>query len=152
MREPCPGCGCLYGNITPKNGQDVVRCADCVGFCYNQPRHESGREPRSLRTRPTIRPRQRAKVLLRDNNTCVLCHRHGVPLDVGHLVSVHDGRLLGLSDNEIDDDENLAAMCASCNSGLSSDTLPLRIVVAVLRARSAKAKPLPAHQSLGTNW
>jgi 5-methylcytosine-specific restriction endonuclease McrA len=144
MRSPCSGCGCLDGTIATKGGQDVVRCADCDRFCYNAPRTETGREPRSLRTRPTIRPRQRARILLRDNSTCVLCHRHGVPLDVGHMISVDDGHALGLSDAELGSDENLAAMCASCNSGLGSETLPLRIVVAVLRARSARATRRPA--------
>jgi len=139
MRTPCPGCGCLDGTITTKNGQDTVRCARCDRYCYNAPRTETGREPRSLRTRPTIRPSQRARILLRDNGTCILCHRNDVQLDIGHLISVHDGRLMGLSDAQIDDDENLAAMCASCNSGLSSETLPLRMAVTILRARTARA-------------
>jgi 5-methylcytosine-specific restriction endonuclease McrA len=139
MRSPCAGCGCLDGTVTTKNGQDVVRCAECGKWCYNAPRTETGRERRSQRTRPAIRPGQRTRILLRDNSTCVLCHRSNVALDVGHLISVHDGRILGMSDAELDDDENLAAMCASCNSGLSAETLPLRLVMAVLRARLADA-------------
>ena len=139
MRAPCPDCGCLDGTITPKNGQDTVRCARCERYCYNAPRTETGREPRSLRTRPTIRPSQRARILLRDNGTCILCHRNDVQLDIGHLISVYDGRLMGLSDAELGDDENLAAMCASCNSGLSSETLPLRIAATILLARTTRA-------------
>jgi 5-methylcytosine-specific restriction endonuclease McrA len=79
-----------------------------------------------------------------DNGTCVLCHRNDLPLDVGHLISVHDGRALGLADAELNSDENLAAMCSPCNSGVGRETLPLRIVVAVLRARTARQKRLLA--------
>ncbi len=140
MREPCQSCGCLEGTIITKNGQDVVRCADCRAYCYCAPRTETGREPRSLRTRPTVRPGQRARILMLDNSTCVLCHRNDLPLDVGHFVSVHDGREMGLTDAALNSDENLAAMCSPCNSGVGSETLPLRIVVAVLRARTTRAK------------
>lgn len=74
---------------------------------------ETGLEPRSLRTRPTIRPGQRPRILMLHNGTCVLCHRNDLP-----LISVHDGRELGLADAELDSDENLAAMWAPCNSGV----------------------------------
>ncbi len=65
----------------------------------------------------------------------MLCHRRGVSLEVGHLISVRDGLRLGLSDAYLFSDENLAAMCASCNSGLGSASVPLRFLVAALRAR-----------------
>lgn len=148
MREPCPACDCLEGTITTKNGQDVVRCADCRAYCYCAPRVETGREPRSLRTRPTIRPSQRARILMLDNGTCVLCHRNDLPLDIGHMISVDDGPVSDLTDAELNSDENLAAMCSPCNSGVGRETLPLRIVVAVLRARTARAKRRPARESV----
>lgn len=135
MRSRCPRCACLDGIVTTKNGQDTVRCAECDRFCYNAPRSETGRETRSLRTRPTIRPSQRTRILMRDNGACVLCHRSDVPLDVGHLISVHDGHKLSLSDTELASDDNLAAMCTPCNSGLSSESLPPRLLVAALWAR-----------------
>jgi hypothetical protein len=144
MREPCPACDCLEGTLITKNGQDVMLCGDCRVYCYNAPRTETGREPRSLRTRPTIRPGQRARILMLDNSTCVLCHRNDLPLDIGHLVSVHDGREMSLTDAELNSDENLAAMCSPCNSGVGRERLPLRIVVAVLRARAARGKRRPA--------
>jgi 5-methylcytosine-specific restriction endonuclease McrA len=144
MHKPCPACGCLEGTTGTKGGQDVVRCANCRAYCYCAPRAETGRAPRSLRTRPTIRPSQRARILMFDNGTCVLCHRNDLPLDVGHLISVHDGRALGLADAELNSDENLAAMCSPCNSGVGRETLPLRIVVAVLRAWTARQKRLLA--------
>ena len=146
MRAPCPGCGCAHGTIITKNGQDTVRCVECDQYCYNAPRTETGREPRSLRTRPNVRPSQRARILLRDNGACFLCHRNDVALDVGHLISVHDGKLLGMSEAELDSDDNLVAMCAACNSGLSSATVPPRLLAAALWARSTSGtrQPRPA--------
>lgn len=135
MREPCPSCGTRTARIETRNGQDCAFCVKCGRHCYNVPRAESGREVRSLRTRPDIKPGQRARILERDNATCVLCHRSGIPLDVGHLISVDAGRKAGLMDAELYHDENLAAMCASCNSGLSKRPVPLRFAVALLRAR-----------------
>ena len=139
LREPCR-CGNRTGRIETRNGQDCVFCVKCGRHCYNAPRSETGREVRSLRTRPNVKPGQRVRILERDNATCVLCHRSGVPLDVGHLVSVDAGRKLGLTDAELYDDENLAAMCASCNSGLSSRPVSLRFAVALLRCRVARTE------------
>lgn len=135
MRAPCPDCTTPYGVIETVNGQDTVRCGWCGKFCYNAPKAETGREQRSLRTRPDMKPSQRARILQRDNATCVLCHRGDVPLDVGHFISVEDGQALGLTTAELFHDENLAAMCNSCNSGLSSETSSLRLFVSVLMAR-----------------
>lgn len=137
MRTPCPDCGCTWGIIHTNNGQDTVRCHGCNRFCYNAPKWETKREPRSLQTRPNISVSQRARILLRDNGTCVLCHRPDVAIELGHIISVKDGKSCGLSDAQIYSDENLAAMCASCNSGISSATLPLRFLVTVLIARQA---------------
>src|SRR3954468_3197856 len=114
-----------------QKGQDTVRCAECDRFCYNAPRSETGREARSLRTRPTIRPSQRTRILMRDKGACVLCHPN-----VGHFISVYDGQKLGLSDGELASDDNLAAMCAACNSGLSTESLPPRLLAAALWARA----------------
>ena len=138
MRSPCLRCGGNDGIIATKQGQDTVRCADCHQFCYNAPRSETGRDRRSLRTRQTIRPSQRARLLVRDNGACVLCHRSDADLEVGHLISVRDGQMLGMSDGELASDDNLAAMCAACNSGLSSESLPPRLLAAALWARSKR--------------
>lgn len=126
--------------MTTVNGQDNVRCADCARFCYNAPRHETDREPRTLRTRPEISVSQRARILLRDHGTCALCRRADQALDVGHLISVRDGKALGLSEGELFNDENLAAMCAACNSGIGAQTVPLRFLAAALRARLANIR------------
>jgi 5-methylcytosine-specific restriction endonuclease McrA len=88
-----------------------------------------------VRTRPTIKPSQKVRILERDNHTCVVCHRDDVPLHVGHLLSVEDGRKVGATDDELFSDENLCAMCAECNLGMSSRTISLRLVAKILRAR-----------------
>jgi 5-methylcytosine-specific restriction endonuclease McrA len=139
MRAACR-CGNETGRIETKSGQDCVYCLSCGKHCYNAPKTETGREVRSLRTRPDIKPGQRAGILERDNATCVLCHRADVALDVGHLISVDAGEKLGLSKAELYDDENLAAMCQPCNSGLSSTPVSLRFMAALLKARLAEAE------------
>lgn len=139
LRSACQ-CGSVTGTITTRSNQDVVHCDDCGRYQYCAPRSETGRAVRSLRTRATMKPSKRARIIVRDNGTCVLCHRADLPLEVGHLISVDEGRLQGLTDEQLDDDENLAAMCAPCNSGLSSETVPLRLLAAVLVVRLRRAE------------
>jgi 5-methylcytosine-specific restriction endonuclease McrA len=117
MRAPCPDCGCTDGTIATVNGQDTVRCAECRRFCYNAPRTETGRPRRSLRSRPEIKPSQRARIFELDNWTCVVCKRGDVPLHIGHFISVADAKAQGLSEAELYDDENLLAICAECKLG-----------------------------------
>lgn len=136
MRAPCPDCGGTDGNVTEKNGQDTVRCAACHRFCYNAPRTETGRAVRSVSTiHKAIRPQLRARILERDGFTCVLCRATETRLHVGHLISVEVGLLYGLTDAEINDEENLVAMCEECNLGYSACPIPLRTAIAILRAR-----------------
>lgn len=135
MRAPCGVCEGVEGHVETTNGQDVVRCAFCGKYQYCRPRAESGREVRSLRTRPAMKPSTRARILDRDNGCCVICHRSDLPLDVGHLISVDDGHQLGMTEDELYDDENLAAMCNACNSGYSSLSVNPRILLSLIRAR-----------------
>lgn len=136
MRKPCRGCSCPDGVIVTKGGQDTVRCQKCGTYAgYNASRLETGRARRSLRTRPDISVTQRARILLRDNRSCFWCHRRDLSLEVGHMVSVHDGRRMKLSEAWLFGDENLVAMCDSCNSGLGRRTVPARFIVAALWAR-----------------
>lgn len=137
MRDDCPRCGGADGVITTVGLQDVVRCARCDRYCYNAPRTETGRPRRSLRSRPQIAPSQRHRVLVRDGRRCFVCGRMDATLEIGYILSVHDGRAHGLSDAELYHDENLMAICKECNSGQSTDTLPLWFLVAVLRVRIA---------------
>jgi hypothetical protein len=135
MRASCPTCEGLDGYIETRNGQDCVFCANCSRWCYNAPKHETGRAIRPLRTRPDIKPNQRARILDRDNGTCILCHRANIDLDVGHLISIDEGRALGMTDLELYHDDNLAAMCGPCNSGYGAISVNPRLLVATIRAR-----------------
>lgn len=136
MDRPCKRCGAQgTGYLTTRGGQDTVTCGSCGEYAgFNAPKTATGRKVRVIGTRPGIPPSQRSRILERDNYRCILCHRDS-ELQIGHLISEADGRALGLTDRELYDDENLAAMCAECNSGQSRRPLPLRFCVALLRAR-----------------
>lgn len=134
----CKRCKTTTGRIETKSGQDCVFCTQCGAFQYNAPRVETGREVRSLRTRPDISPSQRTRILDRDGGACILCHATDRPLDIGHLISVKDGLDTGLTEAQIYHDENLAAMCAPCNSGYGARTVNPRIIAAALLARSLR--------------
>lgn len=135
MRAACK-CGSGFGRITETNGQDVVRCISCDAYCYSAPRVETGRKQRSVTTvHKGIRPKLRAKILERDGYRCVLCCAVNVPLHVGHVVSVDAGLATGLKDEEINDEENLIAQCEECNLGQGAQPIPLRVAIAILKAR-----------------
>lgn len=137
MREPCRRCQHAGGRIEPRNGQDCVFCAACGAFCYNAPRTETGREVRSVSTvHAAIKPKQRARVLVRAHGLCEICHKAGAALHVGHFLSVEEGLKLGLTDQQINSDDNLAAICDECNLGMGSDPVPIWLLVAILKARS----------------
>lgn len=134
MRASCRRCGSTHGHIESRGNQDCVFC-DCGLFQYNAPRVETGRAVRSVTTvHNGIGPKQRARVLMRDGNACAICHASDKPLHVGHLLSVEVGLECGLTEVELNDDENLAAMCDECNLGLSDRPVPLRLAVAILKA------------------
>ena len=132
MREPCRKCGSNRGRIAPRGSQDCVFC-ECGAFQYNAPKTETGRAPVTVTAaHEAIKPRQRARILLRDGRACVICHRIDRPLHVGHLLSVDAGLSVGLTIRELNDDCNLAAMCDACNLGLGNEPVPLRICAAIL--------------------
>lgn len=136
MRTTCRyGCQCDEGRIETKNGQDCVYCCECGRHQYNAPKTETGRAVRSVSTtHEAIKPAQRARVLLRDNYRCVLCGARG-DLHVSHVVSVLAGHQNGMTDHEINADENLIAACPECNLGMSSNPIPIRVMLPILRAR-----------------
>ena len=134
MRKPCSDCGDIDGNVEDVNGQRIVRCAWCHRYCYTQPRSEAGLAPRKVAKREPFSPAQRQRVLERDGHACISCHTTDAVLHVGHLVSVADGRNLGMSDDDINDDLNLAAMCETCNLGLGPRSLQPRLVWAAIVA------------------
>lgn len=139
LRQPCRLCQSTDGRTVTKGGQDVVYCAHCGCHAgYNAPKSETGRAPRSLRTRPDIKPSQRSRILDRDGGRCCICHHANRDLDIAHLVSVDDGRTLGMTEAELYDDENLVAMCAPCNSGYGSMSVSPRVLLMLIRARIAR--------------
>ena len=136
MRSPCPRCNGQSGYVVDKNGQDTVRCNTCDSFCYNAPRTETGREARTATTvHNGVRPKLRSKILERDGHRCVLCHTTEQTLHAGHVVSVGAGIVAGLSDAEINDEENLIAMCEECNLGQGEQPISLSVAIRILKAR-----------------
>lgn len=141
---PCPGCGDEFVVTTMTNGQDIARCATCNKYRKCVPRSQSGREIRRMTDRGQLKPKLRADVLIRAGRRCELC---GTPVEatdglaVDHILSVKDGRRLGLTDAQLNSIENLAALCELCNSGKGRATLPLWLVVAIVQARTRAQSP-----------
>jgi hypothetical protein len=135
LRSPCHRCGCESGCIVERGAQDCVYCSGCGTFCYNAPRAETGKEVRHVKTQEAIKPKTRMRILLRANGHCEICGSDR-DLHVGHLLSIDAGRRMGLSDDELNGDECLAAMCSACNLGLGSEPVPLRLAVRIVMART----------------
>lgn len=136
LRNPCKRCGSLSGRIETKGNQDCVYC-DCGTFQYNAPKTETGREVRTVeRVHKSIRPKDRASVLMRANGRCELCGSR-INLHVGHLLSVEAGLRLGMNELQLNDPENLCAMCEACNLGVGKEPIPARFLMALVLARIA---------------
>ena len=136
MRKPCSQCGHEFGRIEERGAQDCVFCSGCGKFQYNAPRVETGKAVRSVRTVHNISPSQRARILVvRANGRCEICGASDKELHVGHLLSVDAGLKMGLTEAELNDDENLASMCAQCNLGIGRNPVPLRLVLGIQMAR-----------------
>lgn len=120
-RQPCRSCGSDDAYLKREGIHEGVYCAKCGTHNYWAPGTETGRKPRTVANlRNKIPARQRARILDRDNARCVLCGCDRGPLHVGHLLSVEDGIALGVGNELLYDDANLAAMCETCNLGLPS--------------------------------
>ncbi len=133
LRALCSVCGSDQGRITFRNGQNVVHCYWCSAYQYNAPKTETGLSQRSVVTvHNGIKPKQRARIIMRAGGACELCHCTEKPIHAGHLLSVNDGFSAGLCDADLNSDDNLAAMCEECNLGLSSEPIPTRLFVALL--------------------
>lgn len=142
MRRPCAKCGSEFGEIRPAGHQDCVFC-ECGAFQYNAPRTETGREVRTVKTvHEAISGKMRARIVERANLHCELCGAHGpdIVLHVGHIISVENGVRGGLTDQEINSEENLCASCAECNLGQSKATIPLHLAIAIVMARARLKK------------
>lgn len=137
LRNACKKCGLLEGYIVTKSGQDCVYCAACNSHQYNAPKVETGRAVRTVTTvHNGIKANQRARILLRATGHCELCGNNLATLHVGHMLSVAEGLEMGLTEAELNDDDNLAAMCDECNLGLGKETVPLRLMFAIIKARA----------------
>lgn len=137
LRTPCK-CGWLCGKIKPKGGQNCVYCTECDAFQYNAPKVETGQKTRSvsaIRNQP--KPKQRSRILGLDDYRCGLCHATDRPLQIGHIVSVKDCMSLGWKSRQICSDDNLFAVCAECNSGEGSKSLPKEIANRIIESRKA---------------
>lgn len=140
MRAPCKRCDSLGGYITETGAQDVVRCSSCDAFAYNAPRTETGKSVRTVQTtHELIKPKQRARVIERDCGHCVACGSTA-NLHVGHVVSVKDAHDLGMSDADINSDDNLVTLCAECNLGWGERSMRVNLYVAIL-IRRHRSKP-----------
>lgn len=64
--------------------------------------------------------------------------RHGCSCAPPAAASV--GLNFGLTEVELNDDENLTALCAECNLGMGAEPISLRLAVNILRARMSWAK------------
>ena len=138
MRKPCVACGSEDGRIEQRNGQDCVYCLTCGRFQYNAPKTETGRAPRTVETvHNGVKPKQRARILLRANGRCDLCGKGGseANIHVGHIISVESGLAGGLTEAHLNDDENLCALCDECNLGVGAEPMPLRFAIRVLLDR-----------------
>jgi hypothetical protein len=68
-----------------------------------------------------------SRVFFRDGGRCFVCRElpdpPNNPLEVGHIVSLHDAGELGWTQEQTDDESNLLALCKRHNLGLSSTSL-----------------------------
>lgn len=147
MREACRFClrdegiEVLIGTMSTVNGQDVVRCKRCERHVYNAPRTETGKPQRNIKTRPDLKFGQRERILQRDGARCLLCGRDPIRhpdvdhLVVAHVLSVDEGRRLGVDDDVLFDDANLITACEECNKGMGSLSMEPRIWIALIKAQ-----------------
>ncbi len=142
-RPDCKHCGGREGRLEARNGQDCVICIGCDKLAYNAPKTETGKERRSISTsRAGLKPKQRYRIIERANGACELCGVRGRHMQVDHLLSLDDAHSdllakLELTDRELNDtDDNLAAMCEECNAGKGNMSIPPRLFVALLLART----------------
>lgn len=146
MLAPCRSCGSTEKRIYwDQNGQDVVRCAACDAYAYCAPRSETGRAVRTLDARRDLRPRQRSRIFARDLGRCVMCGSDDPGrLDIGHLLSLKEGHALGVPDEMLGADDNLAVMCRECNGWLGAGSIAPVMLARLLRARALRGPVDPA--------
>lgn len=144
IKPSCAVCGSKTGIAKRKNGVWQLYC-EC-GKWHSTPKiKDIGVKPRKVYRRKTIGLSQRTRIILRAAGACELC-RTNKELRVGHMLSVKDGVEMGLTAEFLNSDENIAAMCECCNSGIKEGTIPLRVMGAILMARQRvfySHRPMP---------
>ena len=139
LRAPCPGCQTTDGYSLDKGGQDVAYCAACNRYQYCRPKTESGRERRTVRTRPAIKPSQRFKLLEQFAHTCVSCGANDRLLHIAHIISVEAydrfGAQVGMTEDELWADENLCVLCEECNLGMAGNIASVSLTLKAQRMR-----------------
>lgn len=142
LRQTCE-CGGTTGHIITKAGQDCVYCDQCNRWHFNAPKTETGRAVRTLATRPTIKPSERARVLAAHDHACVGCGKRPpeVRLELDHIIPREVADAYGMLDALIDSHWNLAPLCAECNSGKRWVSEPS--VRLMYRCLMMKAQPRP---------
>lgn len=135
MRSACRFCSSSEGRIESRGGQDCVYCAGCDRWQYNAPRTETGRAVRSITTiHAAVRPTTRWKVLQRARGHCEMPGCGATTnLHVAHLLSVKDGLAADLTEEQINSDRNLAALCEECNLGQGTAPMDPLIYLALLK-------------------
>jgi len=141
LSKPCSRCsepvaGYLIRTPPPHAGK--LFCGNCALFQQWVSKKDLGEPRRSLTPRgECIGPKQRDQILARDGYRCMLCGAAppAVLLHAGHILSHKDGDVLGLSEQQIDSNDNLMAMCERCNAGLGPRSLTPWLYVALLERR-----------------
>jgi ribosomal protein S14 len=135
----CKSCLSVNLDTRPKGPHIESFCVDCGRHQKFLSKAAAGIEKRTVQsTHAAIRPKDRARIIERATGRCELCGRRDVILNVSHFLSVAEGHKAGLTDEEINCDENLSCMCEECNLGIGRKPFPLRLAVAIIRARNTK--------------
>jgi len=136
--EQCITCGSGDLEILPKGPHFAEYCTTCgtkqhAGWLQKT---SIGMKPRSVQTtHQMIRPKIRASIIERASARCEICGVRGVLMHIGHFLSVVEGIAAGLTDEEINSDENLFCCCEECNLGQGRRPVSIRILAAIIRAR-----------------
>lgn len=135
LRQPCKFCAGTIGRVVERSGQDCVYCDGCDRWQYNAPRTETGRAVRTVSTvHESVRPSVRFRVLQRARGHCEMPGCGSTAnLHLAHLLSVKDGLELGLTDDQLNSERNLAAFCAECNLGQGAAPMDPLIYLALLK-------------------
>jgi len=138
--ETCIDLACR-GNVSlSMRGPNYFKSCDKCGLRQHEKmwltKVEAGVESRSVQsTHKGIKPATRARILERGSLRCEICGATNVLLQVGHFLSVAEGERSGLTVDEINSDENLFSTCEECNYGQGQRPVPIRILLAIIRAR-----------------